>query len=145
MVLVETNAGQGNQVGDTFLELAQILDAVGEKTRVGICFDTCHVFVSGYDIATTDGYDDAFSTFDNEVGLSQLKAFHLNDSKEGVNSRKDRHEKIGEGKLGLEFFRRLLNDPRFAGLPGYLETPVEDEAEYKAEIATLRKLVKKTK
>lgn len=142
IVLVETNAGQGKQVGDTFLELAQILDGVAEKKRVGVCFDTCHVFVSGYDIATDEGYDDAFATFDNELGLSQLKAFHLNDSKEGVNSRKDRHEKIGEGKLGLEFFRKLLNDPRFKGLPGYLETPVDDEAEYKAEIATLRSLMK---
>jgi deoxyribonuclease IV len=143
MVLVETNAGQGKQVGDTFLEVRAILDAASNKKRVGVCFDTCHVFVSGYDLSTEDGYTDTFETFENEIGLSELRAFHLNDSKEGVNSRKDRHEKIGEGKLGLEFFRRLLNDPRFKDLPGYLETPVEDESEYAAEIAKLRKLVKK--
>ncbi|HUR67660.1 MAG TPA: deoxyribonuclease IV [Candidatus Thermoplasmatota archaeon] len=143
MVLVETNAGQGKQVGDTFLELAQILDAVSEKKRVGVCFDTCHVFVSGYDIASEEGYEDTFATFDNEVGLARLKAFHLNDSKEGLNSRKDRHEKIGEGKLGAEFFKRLINDPRFKDLPGYLETPVEETEEYAGEIKSLRKLQKK--
>lgn len=143
MVLVETNAGQGKQVGDTFLELAQILDAVSEKTRVGVCFDTCHVFVSGYDLASEEGYEDAFATFDNEVGLARLHAFHLNDSKEGLNSRRDRHETIGKGKLGLEFFKRLLHDPRFRELPGYLETPVEEEAEYAHELKVLRKLLKK--
>ena len=143
MVLVETNAGQGKQVGDTFLELKAILDAVTEKKRVGVCFDTCHVFVSGYDIASEEGYEDTFATFDNEVGLDQLKAFHLNDSKEGLNSRKDRHAKIGQGKLGLEFFKRLVNDPRFKDLPGYLETPVEEETEYADEIKVLRKLQKK--
>lgn len=145
MILLETNAGQGKQVGDTFLEIKAMLDAVGkaERKRVGVCFDTCHVFVSGYDLASEEGYEDTFSTFDNEVGLEHLKCFHLNDSKEGLNSRKDRHEKIGEGKLGLEFFRRLVNDPRFAKIPGYLETPVDDEAEYAPQIATLRKLVKR--
>lgn len=140
MVLVETNAGQGKQVGDTFLELAKIMDAVTEKKRVGVCFDTCHVFVSGYDIRSEEGYEDTFATFDNEVGLEHLRAFHLNDSKEGINSRKDRHEFIGKGKLGLEFFRRLVNDPRWKDLPGYLETPVEETEQYADEIKVLRKL-----
>lgn len=145
MILLETNAGQGKQVGDTFLEIRQMMDAIGsaERKRVGVCFDTCHVFVSGYDLASEEGYEDTLSTFDNEVGLEHLKCFHLNDSKEGLNSRKDRHEKIGDGKLGLEFFRRLVNDARFKDVPGYLETPVDDEAEYAPQIATLRKLVKK--
>ena len=143
MVLLETNAGQGKQVGDTFLELRQMMDAVAaQKERVGVCFDTCHVYVSGYDLVSEEGYADTFATFQNEVGLQHLKAFHLNDSKEGLNSRKDRHAPIGEGKLGLEFFRRLVNDPRFQGLPGYLETPGGEES-YPAEIALLRSLVAK--
>ncbi|HWH09419.1 MAG TPA: deoxyribonuclease IV [Candidatus Thermoplasmatota archaeon] len=142
MVLLETNAGQGKQVGDTFLELRQMMDAVAtQKERVGVCFDTCHVFVSGYDLSTEAGYADTFDTFDNEVGLRHLRCFHLNDSKEGLNSRKDRHATIGEGKLGLEFFRRLVNDPRFKDHPGYLETPGGEES-YAAELATLRKLAK---
>jgi len=145
MILLETNAGQGAAVGRTFSELAAMMQAIptGLRKRVGICFDTCHVFVSGYDLHSEEGYEDTFATFDNEIGLEHLKAFHLNDSKEGLDSKKDRHAKIGEGKLGLEPFRRLVNDPRFAAIPGYLETPVDDEAEYAAEIATLRKLVKK--
>ena len=141
MILLETNAGQGAAVGRTFNELALMMENVtAEKKRVGVCFDTCHVFVSGYDLANEDGYEDAFATFDNEIGLEHLKAFHLNDSKEGLDSKKDRHAKIGEGKLGLEFFRRLLNDKRFKDLPGYLETPIEEESEYASELATLRSL-----
>jgi len=145
MILLETNAGQGAAVGRTFNELAAMMDAVGsaQRKRVGVCFDTCHVFVSGYDIGSEDGYADTFDTFANEIGLDHLKAFHLNDSKEGLDSKKDRHAKIGEGKLGLEPFRWLVNDKRFKDLPGYLETPVEEEAEYASELKTLRKLVKK--
>ena len=143
MILPETNAGQGRQVGDTFAELAAIMDAVTtEKKRVGICFDTCHVFVSGYDLSTEDGYKDTFDTFDNEIGFEHLKAFHLNDSKEGHDSKRDRHEAIGEGKLGLAFWKRLMNDARWKDLPGYLETPGGEESNA-AEISTLRKLAKK--
>ena len=143
MVLLETNAGQGKQVGDTFLEIRQMMDAIADKKRVGVCFDTCHVFVSGYDLSTPEGYEDTFATFDSEVGFEHLRAFHLNDSKEGVNSRRDRHAKIGQGKLGLEFFRRLVNDPRFKDLPGYLETPIEVETEYADELKVLRSLRKR--
>lgn len=145
MVLLETNAGQGKQVGDTFLEIRAMMDAISTKKRVGVCFDTCHVFVSGYDLSTPEGYEDTFSTFDNEVGLEHLRAFHLNDSREGVNSRKDRHAKIGQGKLGLEFFRRLVNDTRFQHLPGYLETPIDEEADYGDELKVLRSLLAKRK
>lgn len=142
MILLETNAGQGQAVGRTFPELRSMMDAVRvDRERVGVCFDTCHVFVSGYPIHTREGYDDTFATFHNEIGLQHLKCFHLNDSKEGLDSKKDRHAKIGAGKLGLEAFRWLLNDPRFKNVPGYLETPVESELEYADEIATLRKLV----
>jgi deoxyribonuclease IV len=144
MILLETNAGQGAAVGRTFDELAQMRDAVGAaKKRVGVCFDTCHVFVSGYAIHTEEGYADAFDTFDNEIGLEHLKAFHLNDSLVEFDSKRDRHAKIGTGKLGLEPFRWLLNDKRFKDTPGYLETPVDEEAEYAAELKVLRKLVKK--
>jgi deoxyribonuclease-4 len=147
MILLETNAGQGAAVGRTFTELAAMMQAVptAARKRVGVCFDTCHVFVSGYDIRSEEGYEDTFATFENEIGLQHLKAFHLNDSKEGLDSKKDRHAKIGDGKLGLEAFRRLVNDPRFKDLPGYLETPIEEESEYASEIATLRKLVGKGK
>lgn len=145
MVLLETNAGQGAAVGRTFNELAAMRDAVPAplRKRVGVCFDTCHVFVSGYALHEEDGYKDTFDTFENEVGLEHLKCFHLNDSLADLDSKKDRHAKIGTGKLGLEPFRWLLNDERFKDTPGYLETPVEDEAEYADELKTLRKLVKK--
>lgn len=143
MVLLETNAGQGAAVGRTFLELAQMMDAVTvDRQRVGVCFDTCHAFVSGYPLHTESGYADTFDTFDNEVGLEHLKTFHLNDSLAEFDSKRDRHAKIGTGKLGLEPFRKLLNDPRFARTPGYLETPVEQESEYADELKTLRSLLK---
>jgi len=141
MVLLETNAGQGNQVGRTFDELAAMMAGVThDKHRVGVCFDTCHVFVSGYPLHTAEGYQDTFDTFDNEVGLEHLKAFHLNDSLVAFDSKRDRHANIGEGHIGLEPFRWLVNDKRFAALPGYLETPVESEADYAKELALLRSL-----
>lgn len=140
MILLETNAGQGAAVGRTFQELAAMMDGISaDKHRVGVCFDTCHVFVSGYPLHTDEGYEDTFVTFDNEIGLEHLKCFHLNDSKEGLDSKKDRHAPIGEGKLGLETFRRLVNDPRFQDVPGYLETPGGEES-YAQEIALLRSL-----
>jgi deoxyribonuclease-4 len=143
MILLETNAGQGAAVGRTFTELAMMRDAVSaaNRKRVGVCFDTCHVFVSGYPIHTQDGYNDTIDTFDNEVGLEQLKCFHLNDSLTDFDSKRDRHAEIGEGKLGLEPFRWLVNDKRFESLPGFLETPGGEES-YAAEIKRLRKLVK---
>lgn len=143
MVLLETNAGQGAAVGRTFLELAQMRDAVptAQRKRVAVCFDTCHVFVSGYPIHTEDGYNDTMDTFDNEVGLELLKCFHLNDSLAEFDSKRDRHEEIGKGKLGLEPFRWLVNDKRFAKLPGFLETPGGEDT-YAQELKTLRALVK---
>ena len=141
MILLETNAGQGAAVGRTFLELRDIMDRVAvDKHRVGVCFDTCHVFVSGYPIHTEEGYLDTFDTFHNEVGFQHLKAFHLNDSLAEFDSKRDRHATIGEGKLGLEPFRRLVNDARFRGLPGYLETPGGEDS-YPEEIRILRGLV----
>ena len=141
MILLETNAGQGAAVGRTFAELGDIMARVSvDKRRLGVCFDTCHVFVSGYPLHTEEGYLDTFDTFQNEVGLQHLKCFHLNDSLAEFDSKRDRHATIGEGKLGLDPFRRLVNDPRFAGIPGYLETPGGEES-YAQEIRLLRSLV----
>lgn len=140
MVLLETNAGQGAAVGRTFDELAGMMEQVDfRRERVGVCLDTCHVFVSGYPLHTPEGYDDTFSTFQNEIGLEHLRCFHLNDSLVDFDSRRDRHAPIGEGKIGLEAFRRLVNDPRFRDVPGYLETPGGEEA-YPQELALLKSL-----
>ena len=141
MILLETNAGQGAAVGRTFRELRGIMDCVQvDKQRVGVCFDTCHVFVSGYPLHTEEGYLDTFDTFQNEIGLEHLKCFHLNDSLAEFDSKRDRHAPIGEGHIGLDAFRRIVNDERFRGIPGYLETPGGEES-YAQEIALLRSLV----
>jgi deoxyribonuclease-4 len=122
MVLLEHTAGQGRTLGHRFEHLAAILDHLDGSPRVGVCLDTCHLAASGYDIVSEEGYRETFSAFDRLVGLDRLKAFHANDSKKPCGSRIDRHEHIGEGCLGLEPFRRILNDRRFAGLPLLIET-----------------------
>lgn len=123
MVLLEHTAGQGTSLGSTFEQLASIIGKMNDHPRVGVCLDTCHLLASGYDIATSDGYAATFKQFGRIVGFDRLKAFHLNDSKKPLGSRVDRHEHIGDGCLGLEPFRRIVNDRRFAGLPMLLETP----------------------
>jgi deoxyribonuclease-4 len=123
MVLLEHTAGQGTNLGHRFEHLAAILERVGGSPRVGVCLDTCHLLTAGYDLGSQAGYDDTFREFDRIVGLDRIKVFHLNDSRKPCGSRIDRHEHIGKGCLGLEPFRRLLNDPRFAALPMLLETP----------------------
>ncbi len=122
-VLLEHTAGQGTNLGHRFEHLATILAHVDGSPRVGVCLDTCHLLAAGYDLCTDRGYADTFSEFDRIVGLDRIKVFHLNDSKKPCGSRVDRHEHIGKGCLGLEPFRRLLNDPRFRDLPMLLETP----------------------
>ena len=129
MVLLEHTAGQGRTVGHRFEHLAVILEHLDGSPRVGVCLDTCHLVASGYDIVTERGYRDTFEAFDRLVGLDRLKAFHGNDSKKPCGSRVDRHEHIGDGCLGLEPFRRLLNDPRFATLPILIETAKSRSAE----------------
>jgi deoxyribonuclease IV len=129
MVLLEHTAGQGRTVGHRFEHLATILEHLDGTPRVGICLDTCHLVASGYDIATDDGYRDTFAAFDRMVGLDRLKVFHGNDSKKPCGSRVDRHEHIGDGCLGLEPFRWLLRDPRFANLPILIETAKSRGAE----------------
>jgi deoxyribonuclease-4 len=128
-ILLEHTAGQGTNLGHRFEHLAEIIHLMGGTTRVGVCIDTCHLIAAGYDICSEEGYRETFRTFDRIVGLQRIQAFHLNDSKKPCGSRVDRHEHIGKGCLGLEPFRRLLNDPRFANHPMLLETPKLDTPE----------------
>jgi len=123
VTLLETSAGQGSCVGCTFEELGRMIRLVDDKQRVGICFDTCHVFAAGYDIRTRDGYARTIDDIEQHAGVESVGAFHLNDSKRELGSRVDRHQHIGQGEIGLEAFRMLLNDPRFARIPKVLETP----------------------
>jgi deoxyribonuclease-4 len=122
MVLLEHTAGQGRTLGYRFEHLAAILRHLDGSPRVGVCLDTCHLLASGYDIADPAGYEETFLAFDRLVGLDRLKVFHGNDSKKPCGSRVDRHEHIGDGYVGIEPFRRLLHDPRLAGLPILIET-----------------------
>ena len=122
LVLIEHTAGQGRTLGYRFEHLAAIIGHLDGSARVGVCLDTCHLLASGYDIATESGYRDTFDAFDRIVGIARLKVFHGNDSKKPCGSRVDRHEHIGRGCLGEAPFRRLLHDPRFAGLPILIET-----------------------
>jgi deoxyribonuclease IV len=123
MVLLEHTAGQGTALGATFEQLASIIAKMGDHRRVGVCLDTCHLLASGYDIASPEGYASTFKQFGRLVGFDRLKVFHLNDSKRPLGSRVDRHEHIGHGCLGLDPFRRIVNDRRFRRLPMLLETP----------------------
>ncbi len=125
--LLETTAGQGTSLGWRFEQLAQIIDRVKEPDRLGVCFDTCHVFAAGYPLAGPKEYEATMGAFNRLVGLERIKAFHLNDSRSVCGSRIDRHEHIGRGKLGLQAFRLLLSDRRFSGVPMYLETPKGEE------------------
>jgi deoxyribonuclease-4 len=126
MVLLEHTAGQGTCLGHRFEHLASILERLEGSSRVGVCLDTCHLLAAGYDIASESGYRETLQQFDRLIGLDRLKAFHMNDSKRPLGSRVDRHEHIGKGHVGLDAFRRLVNDRRFAGLPMLLETPKRD-------------------
>jgi len=129
VTLLETAAGQGSCLGCTFEELGRIRDLVDDKARVGICIDTCHIFAAGYDIRTSDGYERAMAEVERFVGIVNVGAFHLNDSKKPLGSRVDRHEHIGDGAIGLDAFRFLLNDERFRRIPKLLETPKKIEHE----------------
>jgi deoxyribonuclease-4 len=122
MILLEHTAGQGSTMGSTFEEIGAMIDGVKNRKRLGVCLDTCHLLASGYNLCTQEGYKATFDKFDALIGFDRLKVFHLNDSKKPCMSRVDRHEHIGKGCIGLEPFRRLLNDPRFDHLPMILET-----------------------
>lgn len=141
-VLLETTAGQGTNLGRHFEELRSIIDGSRHPERFAVCFDTCHTFAAGYDTTTGQGYQAVMEEFDRVLGLQRLQCFHLNDSKKGLGSRVDRHEQIGQGMLGLEPFRHLMNDPRFTRIPKILETPKGDNEEMdQVNLALLRGLV----
>jgi deoxyribonuclease-4 len=137
MVLLETMAGKGSEVGGKFEELRAIIDKVMLKEKLGVCLDTCHVYDAGYDIA--GDLDSVLAEFDRVIGLERLRAIHLNDSKNPFSSHKDRHETIGNGSLGIEALNTVINHPRLKHLPFYLETPNELEG-YAKEIELLRGL-----
>ena len=139
-IALEITAGQGSVLGSRFEQMARIYDAVKENERLRLCFDTEHAFAAGYDLRTEEGYQHAFAELDRHIGLKRLVAFHINDSMKPLNSHVDRHEHIGKGHLGLETFRRLVNDRRFAGIPMCLET--EPGPEMKDIAADLRQLEK---
>jgi len=140
-VVLEITAGQGDHLGYRFEHLAQIMDQVKTPERLGVCFDTCHAFAAGYDLRTPEAYAETWAEFERVLGLSALRVIHLNDSKKGLGSRVDRHAHIGEGKLGLEVFRRLVNDRRFISIPMLLETPKEvDEAGVDMDVVNLGRL-----
>lgn len=134
-VLLETMAGKGTEIGRSFEEIAQIIERVELKDHLGVCLDTCHVYDAGYDIV--NDLDNVLEEFDRIIGLDRLKAIHLNDSKNPFKSHKDRHEKIGEGTLGIEGISRIINHPKLRHLPFFLETPNELDG-YKNEIELLK-------
>lgn len=127
-LLLETTAGGGKSMGGRFEQLAEILDRLDMPNQLGVCFDTAHVFAAGYDIRTRAGFEDTLTAFNRTIGINRLKAFHLNDSKTGLGSHHDVHEDIGQGNIGVDAFRFLVNDPRFKHHPMNLETPGGDEA-----------------
>ena len=142
MVLLETTAGQGTGLGSRFEELAAILKCSKYPEKLGVCIDTCHIFAAGYDIRSEEIYQATMDEFDKLVGIQQIKFFHLNDSKKGLGSHIDRHEHIGQGEIGLDGFRNLLNDSRFADHPMTLETPKgKDLQEDRDNLAILRGLL----
>ena len=135
IVLLETMAGKGTEVGRTFEEIAEIISRVELKEKIGVCLDTCHVYDAGYDIV--NDLDGVLEEFDRIIGLDRLHAIHLNDSKNPFNSHKDRHEKIGEGEIGIEAIKKIINHPKLKNIPFFLETPNELDG-YAKEIEMLR-------
>ncbi|MBE6330923.1 MAG: deoxyribonuclease IV [Bacteroidales bacterium] len=140
VAVIENTAGQGSNLGFAFPQIARIIAGVTDKSRVAVCIDTCHTFAAGYDLSTEAGYETTFDAFEREVGFRYLRAIHLNDSKKGCGSRVDRHESLGLGMIGEEFFKRFMCDARFDDMPIILETP--DEARWPEEIAWLRSLAR---
>jgi deoxyribonuclease-4 len=141
-ITLETTAGQGTNLGYRFEHIAAMIEAVEASDRLAVCYDTCHTLAAGYDFRTPEGYAQVFQEFDAVIGLGRLVVFHLNDSKQDLGSRVDRHAHIGEGDVGLEGFRHILNDPRFSEVPMLLETPKSKDMHEDVEnLARLRSLV----
>lgn len=142
MTLIEHTAGQGDHLCHLFEEIAQLRELIAEKKRVGVCLDSCHLLAAGYDIRKPETYADVFKKFSDLIGIEQVKAWHLNDSKTPLGSRVDRHDHIGKGKVGRAGFKNIMNDPRWNSLPGLLETPKgEDMKEDKVNLRALRRLI----
>jgi len=141
-ILIELTAGQGSCIGHRFEHVGKIFDQTHASDRMGVCLDTAHVFAAGYDMRTKEGYEETMTLFDQQIGLKRLLAFHLNDCKKDLGCHVDRHEHIGQGKMGLGPFSHLMNDPRFIGLPMILETPKEENLEEdRMNLAALRGLI----
>ena len=139
-VILETTAGQGSNLGYKFEHIGYIIKGVADKSKIGTCIDTCHSFSAGYNLKDPAGYDLAIKEFEKYIGFEYLKGIHLNDTKFDCGKRKDRHEQIGKGFLGIEFFERFMNDPHFNNMPIILETP--DSTQWKAEIEMLYRMIK---
>lgn len=133
--VIENTAGQGSNLGFAFEQLAYIIERIEDKSRIGVCIDSCHAYSAGYDLATAEGYEQTWKAFDDTIGMHYLSAMHINDSKKGIGSRVDRHETMGNGTLGPKFFEMLMADSRMDNIPLILETP--DPTLWKAEIAAL--------
>ena len=142
LVLLENTAGQGSEIGYTFQHIQEIIRSVKEPERVGVCFDTSHGFEAGYNVATKSGLNTMLKEFDEMIGLEGLRVLHLNDSKTPLGSRVDRHWHIGQGEIGLEGFRRIVNHPKLKHLPGIMETPKKEEGDDERNMKTIRSLVK---
>lgn len=141
MILMEHSVGAGGQIGGTFEELAEILDRMERHPRLGVCLDSCHLFASGWDIRTKEGVEATLRAFDRIVGLRHLRALHLNDSKTPLGSKVDRHEDIGEGRIGVEGFRALVNHPKLAKLGAFIETPhFEEDVPDRRNLELLKRL-----
>jgi deoxyribonuclease-4 len=141
MLLLENTAGQGTEIGYSFDQIKKIIDGVSDNERMGVCLDTAHSFEAGYDLSTKDGIEKTLENFDRTIGLKRLHLLHLNDSKTPLGSRKDRHWHIGEGHIGLEGFRCLVNHPLLNHLPGIMETPRKDTVEDLRNMEVIRSLV----
>jgi deoxyribonuclease IV len=139
IAVIENTAGQGSNLGYTFEQVRFLIDNVDDKSRVGVCVDTCHSFAAGYDLSTDEGFKKTFEQFDRVIGLKYLKGMHLNDAKKGLGSRVDRHDSLGKGVLGLQVFKNIMKDKRFDDMPLILETP--DETIWAQEIALLKGFV----
>ena len=134
--VIENTAGQGSNIGFAFWQIKRIIDGVNDKSRVGVCIDTCHTYTAGYDLK--NAYESVWEEFDGEIGYSYLRAIHLNDSKKELGSRVDRHDSIGKGFLGMDFFKKIMQDPNLDNIPFILETP--DETLWAEEIRLLKDL-----
>lgn len=139
-ILLENTSGSGSWLGYKFEHSRRIIDGIEQKNRIGICFDTCHGYSSGYDLASEEGYQETIRQLDEIVGLARLKLIHLNDTKDKLGSNRDRHEHIGKGKIGLEGFRRLVNDRRLKDAAFILETPKDSDGADKANLSAVKRL-----